>query len=62
MTKAGKVSYRVKVRIKGRPVQTATFERKTDTKNWAQDTESKIRNGKNFDVAEAKLLSIYAQL
>ncbi len=53
-TKEGKVSYRVKIRMRGRPAQTATFERKTDAKRWAQDTESKIREGKYFDTAEAK--------
>ena len=34
----GKASYRVKVRIKGFPVQSATFERKTDAAKWAQST------------------------
>ena len=53
-TNDGKVSYRVKIRMRGRPAQTATFERKTDAKRWAQDTESKIREGKYFDTAEAK--------
>ena len=53
-TKDGKVSYRVKVRMKGRPAQTATFERKTDAKRWSQDTESRIREGKYFHTAEAK--------
>jgi len=50
----GKISYRVRIRMRGRPAQTATFERKTDAKNWAQDTESKIREGKYFHTAEAK--------
>ena len=50
----GKTSYRVKVRLKGRPPLTATFERKTDAKRWAQDTESRIREGRYFDTAEAK--------
>ena len=53
-TKDGKISYRVKIRIKGRPAQTATFERKTDAKRWVQDTESKIREGKYFHTAEAR--------
>lgn len=50
----GKVSYRAKVRIKGFPVQTSTFERKTDANKWAQDTESAIRNNRHFKTSEAK--------
>ena len=50
----GKTSYRVKVRLKGFPVQSATFERLTDARKWAQDTESAIRNGRHFKTSEAK--------
>ncbi|SCX98227.1 site-specific integrase [Nitrosospira sp. Nsp13] len=50
----GKVSYRVRVRIKGFPAQTSTFERKTDANKWAQDTESAIRNNRHFKTSEAK--------
>jgi integrase len=50
----GKVSYRVKVRLKGCPPQSATFERLTDAKKWAQDTESAIRGGRHFKTSEAK--------
>ena len=50
----GKVRYRVQVRLKGHPVQTATFERKTDAKQWAQDIESAIRHGRHFKDSEAK--------
>lgn len=47
-------SYRVKVRLKGYPVQTATFERLTDARKWIQQTESAIREGRHFKLAEAK--------
>ncbi len=47
-------SYRVKVRLKGFPLQTATFERITDAKKWAQDTESAIRDGRYFKTSQAK--------
>lgn len=50
----GEISYRVKVRIKGFPAQTATFERRTDATKWAQSTESAIRENRHFKTAEAK--------
>jgi len=50
----GITSYRVMVRLKGHPIQCATFERKTDAKKWAQDTESNIRAGRHFKTVEAK--------
>jgi integrase len=50
----GKSSYRVKVRIKGFPVQTATFDRKTDATRWASSTESAIRENRHFKTSEAK--------
>lgn len=53
-SREGKTSYRVKVRLKGFPVQSATFERLTDARKWAQDTESAIRNGRHFKTSEAK--------
>jgi len=53
-TDNGKTSYRVKIRLKGRPAQTATFTRLTDAKKWVQDTESAIREGRHFKTVEAK--------
>lgn len=50
----GKTTCRVRVRLKGYPVQTATFERLTDAKKWAQHTEADIREGRHFKTAEAK--------
>ncbi|SNX60379.1 Site-specific recombinase XerD [Nitrosomonas ureae] len=50
----GKISYRVKIRLKGFPSQSATFERLTDAKKWAQQTESAIREGRHFKTTEAK--------
>lgn len=46
--------YRVKVRLKGYPVQTASFERLTDAKKWSQHTEAAIREGRHFKTSEAK--------
>lgn len=50
----GTTSYRVKVRMRGFPSQTATFARKTDAKEWAKQTEIAIKEGKYFKTAEAK--------
>jgi integrase len=50
----GGKSYRVKVRLRGYPPQTATFERLTDAKKWAQSIESAIREGRHFKTSEAK--------
>ena len=36
----GGVAFRVKVRLKGQPPVSATFERITDAKKWAQATEA----------------------
>lgn len=50
----GDISFRVKVRLKGFPPQHATFERLTDAKRWAQQTEAAIREGRYFKTTEAK--------
>lgn len=52
--KDGEVSYRVKIRLKGSPTQTATFDRLTDARKWVQQTESAIREGRYFKSIEAK--------
>ena len=53
-TDDGKTHFRVQIRLKGYPTATATFERKTDAKLWAQQTESAMREGRHFKTAEAK--------
>lgn len=57
-TPDGKISYRVKIRIRGFPAQSATFERKTDAKNWAAQTESAMREGRYFKTTQAKKYTI----
>lgn len=54
ISKDGKTSYRVKIRLKSFPSQSATFERLTDAKRWVQQTESAIREGRHFKTSEAK--------
>ncbi len=53
-TKGGVISYRVQVRLKGHPTETASFERLTDAKRWAQQIEVAIREGRYFKTSEAK--------
>lgn len=50
----GKSSYRVKVRLKGLPTESASFERKTDAQKWAASIESAIRENRHFKTTEAK--------
>lgn len=50
----GKTSYRVKIRLKGHPIESATFDRLTDARKWAASTESAIREGRHFKTTEAK--------
>lgn len=50
----GKVTYRVKIRVKGSRPITATFDRLTDARRWAQKIETAIREGRYFDTQEAK--------
>ncbi len=48
------ITYRAKVRIKGHPAQSATFERLTDARRWAQSTEAAIRERRYFKTSEAQ--------
>src|SRR5690348_1267106 len=50
--------YRVRVRIKGFPPQSAAFERLTDARRWAQQTEAAIREGRHFKTNEANKHSV----
>jgi integrase len=52
--KAGGISYKVEVRLKGHPAQRATFTRVTDARKWASATETAIREGRHFKTTEAK--------
>jgi integrase len=54
ISKDGKKSYRVQVRLKGFKTATATFQRKTDAVRWAQQTEAAMREGRHFKTNEAK--------
>jgi len=50
----GAVSYRAKIRLLDHEPVSATFTRKTDAQAWVQETETAMRNGRYFTVAESK--------
>ena len=50
----GKTTFQVRIRLKGHPTETATFERLTDAKKWVQQTEAAIREGRYFKISESK--------
>jgi integrase len=52
--KDGAVTYHAEVRLKGYPPQRESFRTRTLAKKWIQDTESSIRDGRHFRIAEAK--------
>lgn len=54
LTKAGKTTYRVLVRRKGYKPESATFDRLTDAKAWAQNTESAMMERRHFKGREAR--------
>ncbi len=54
IAKNGEVSYRAKIRLKGYPTETATFNRLADAKRWAQETASNMHDGRYFKSSEAK--------
>lgn len=51
----GAITHQVRVRLQRHPAQTATFERLTDAKRWAQSTEAAIREGRYFPRRESQL-------
>ena len=53
-TSDGKTSFRVRIRLKGRPALTATFERKTDAREWARNTERDLKRNRLLGSVEAQ--------
>ena len=56
----GSTKYRVQVRLQGFPPQSATFERKTDAKIWASQTEAAIREGRYFPSNDSRRHTVAA--
>jgi integrase len=50
----GSKRYRAKVRLKGHPPVSGSFQRLTDAKRWVQTTESAIREGRYFKSTESE--------
>jgi len=65
MDAKGKTTYRVRVRLKGHPTVSATFDRLSDAKAWARVTDADIRAGRYMDKKESQtrtlseLLDVY---
>ena len=53
--KDGAITHQVKIHLQRHPAQTATFDRVTDAKRWAQSTEAAIREGRYFPRRESQL-------
>ena len=53
----GTTSYRVKVRLKGYPPESATFSRLTDAREWIQKTEADMKAGRHFGVSKRHTLN-----
>ncbi|MBM3199176.1 MAG: site-specific integrase, partial [Chlamydiae bacterium] len=52
--KKGGNRYRAEVRLKGHPILTAVFDRKTDAKVWIQKVEADIRAGRHHLYSEGR--------
>jgi integrase len=50
----GKKTFFVRIRMKGKPEATASFDRLTDARLWAQHTEISIRDGRYKTTSEAQ--------
>jgi len=51
---SGTKTYRAQVRVKGFPAESATFDRKTDAKEWARRVEADMKAGRYRPTVEAK--------
>jgi integrase len=56
----GEVAYRVQVRRKGRPPESASFPNRKEAVAWAESLEAAIREGRHFPHAAAKRTSFDA--
>lgn len=54
----GTISHRVLIRRKGYKTESATFQRLTDARDWARETEASMRSGRYFKTAESKKYTV----
>ncbi len=52
--KNGTYTYTARIRVKGYPSMSATFDKKTKAQLWIQENESKMKLGKHIQTSEAK--------
>ena len=52
ISKDGATSYRVQIRLKGFPPESASFERLTDAREWAKKTEANMKAGRHFGASK----------
>lgn len=57
-SEAGQNRFYVKVRLRGHPPASATFNRLSEAKQWAQSTESSMREGRYTITSEGKRQSV----
>lgn len=53
----GSTSYRVKVRMKGQPPESATFDRLTDAREWSKKIEADMKAGRHFGISKRHTVS-----
>lgn len=58
--KHGRVTWRVRVTVKGCPPTSETFTRKTDASEWANETERALRSGRHFPDREMRHRTVAA--
>lgn len=54
VSKERTITYRARVRVKGFPTQTATFQKKSLARHWAEQTEAAIREGRYLRTSQAQ--------
>ncbi len=52
--KDGKISYTARIRVKGYPTISASFERLTDARSWAAEKESMMKRGRKIKEIESR--------
>jgi len=62
ISKRGKHQWQAKIRRKGHPVQSKTFDRKSDAEQWARDIENEMDRGVFVSCKEAESTTLHEAL